>query len=256
MNRTTPNYSQLINKEKLPQHIAIIMDGNGRWAKKRFMPRTFGHRAGMSSLKQAVETCTELGISCLTVFAFSTENWKRPHDEISYLMSLLVEYINKEIEELHQNGIRLQVLGDYRNLPTASVRAIDNALQKTAANQGMVLNIALNYGARDEIIRAVQQIAIQVKQGHLDPEQISEYHFQEALYTAGMPDPDLLIRTAGEMRISNFLLWQIAYAELWFSPVMWPEFNREELLKAIWDFQQRDRRFGGLNADRQGDSYA
>ena len=171
-------------------------------------------------------------------------------------MSLLMEYINKEIEELHQNGIRLQVLGDYRSLPTDSVRVIDQALQKTAANQGMVLNIALNYGGRHEIIRAVQQIAIQVKQGNLDPEQINEEHFQEALYTAGLQDPDLLIRTAGEMRISNFLLWQIAYAELWFSPVMWPEFNREELLKAIWEFQQRDRRFGGLNADRQGDSYA
>jgi undecaprenyl diphosphate synthase len=256
VSHTISNYSQLIDMDKLPQHIAIIMDGNGRWAKKRFMPRTFGHRAGMSSLKQVVETCSELGISCLTVFAFSTENWKRPHDEISYLMSLLVEYINKELKELHQNGIHIKVLGDYRNLPPASVQAIDKAVQKTAANQGMVLNIAINYGARDEIIKAVQQIATQVKQGQLEPEDINEYHFKRFLYTAGLPDPDLLIRTAGEMRISNFLLWQIAYAELWFSPVMWPEFNREELLKAIWEFQQRDRRFGGLNVDGQGDSYA
>lgn len=256
MNKTTPNYRQLINKDKLPQHIAIIMDGNGRWAKKRFMPRTFGHRAGMGSLKQTVETCAELGISCLTVFAFSTENWKRPREEISYLMSLLVEYINKEIEELHQNNIRLQVLGDYCSLPQDSVQAIDLALKKTAANKGMVFNIAINYGARDEIIKAVQHLGALVKQGQLNPEDIDECYFNQALYTAGLPDPDLLIRTAGEMRVSNFLLWQIAYAELWFSPLMWPEFTQEELLKAIWNFQQRDRRFGGLSSDRQGDYHA
>lgn len=256
MNKTTPNYRQLIKKDKLPQHIAIIMDGNGRWAKKRFMPRTFGHRAGMSTLKQTVETCVELGISCLTVFAFSTENWKRPRDEINYLMNLLIEYINKEIEELHQNHIRLQVLGDYRSLPQASVQAIDLALQKTAANKGMVFNIAINYGARDEIIKAVQHLGALVQQGQLNPEDIDEYYFNQSLYTAGLPDPDLLIRTAGEMRVSNFLLWQIAYAELWFSPLMWPEFTQEELLKAIWDFQQRDRRFGGLSTDRQGDYHA
>lgn len=244
---TTPNYRQLIKKDKLPRHIAIIMDGNGRWAKRRFMPRTLGHRAGMSSLKQTVKTCAELGIPYLTVFAFSTENWKRPQDEVSYLMGLLVEYINKEIEELHQNHIRLQVLGDYHSLPEDSVQAIDLALQKTAANQGMVFNIAINYGARDEIIKAVQHLGALIKQGHLEPEDIDEYGFSQALYTKDLPDPDLLIRTAGEIRVSNFLLWQIAYTELWFSSLMWPEFNQEELLKAIWEFQQRDRRFGGLN---------
>lgn len=247
---TTPNYRQLIKKDKLPRHIAIIMDGNGRWAKRRFMPRTLGHRAGMSSLKQTVKTCAELGISYLTVFAFSTENWKRPQDEISYLMGLLVEYIDKEIDELHQNHIHLQVLGDYRSLPVDSVQAIDLALQKTAANQGMVFNIAINYGARDEIIKAVQHLGALIKQGQLEPEDIDEYCFSQALYTKGLPDPDLLIRTAGEIRVSNFLLWQIAYTELWFSSLMWPEFNQEELLKAIWEFQQRDRRFGGLTQQK------
>lgn len=256
MSRTAPNYMQLIQKDKLPQHIAIIMDGNGRWARKRLMPRTMGHRAGMTTLKQVVETCAQLEIPCLTVFAFSTENWKRPHDEVDYLMSLLVEYLHKEIGELHQNGIRIRILGDYRQLPSKSRQAIDLAVEKTACNTGMVFNIAINYGARAEIIRAVQQIAGQVKRGELAPQSINEETLNEALYTAGLPDPDLLIRTAGEMRISNFLLWQIAYAELWFSSLMWPDFNREELLKAIWNFQQRDRRFGGLKEDRQEDNHA
>lgn len=250
MSRTTTDYMQLIDKDKLPRHIAVIMDGNGRWAQKRFMPRTFGHRSGMNSLKQVVETCCNLGISCLTVFAFSTENWKRPRDEVNYLMNLLVEYINKEIEELHQNGIRLQVLGDYRSLPERSIKAIELALTKTAANQGMVFNIALNYGARDEIIRAVRSLAKQVEEGILAVEDINESTFSQALYTVGLPDPDLLIRTAGEMRVSNFLLWQIAYAEFWFSPLLWPDFNQQELLRAIWEFQQRDRRFGGLKTNQ------
>lgn len=256
MGRTQPDYMQLINKDKLPRHIAIIMDGNGRWAQKRFMPRTFGHRSGMSSLKQTVETCRELGISCLTVFAFSTENWKRPRDEISFLMNLLVEYINKEIEELHQNDIRLQVLGDFSSLPESSIKAIDMALTKTAANQGMVFNIALNYGARNEIIRAVRHLCEQVEKGLMTAADIDEAAFSQALYTAGLPDPDLLIRTAGEMRISNFLLWQIAYAELWFSTLLWPEFNRQELLRAIWEYQQRDRRFGGLKTEEQENNHA
>lgn len=251
MSRTTTDYLQLINKDKLPRHIAIIMDGNGRWAQKRLMPRTFGHRSGMNSLKQVVETCRELGIPCLTVFAFSTENWKRPRDEVNFLMNLLVEYINKEIEELHQNGIRLQVLGDYRSLPERSITAIDFALAKTAGNEGMVFNIALNYGARNEIIRAAQLLAKQVEEGTLAAEDIDEAAFSRALYTSGLPDPDLLIRTAGEMRVSNFLLWQIAYAEFWFTPLLWPDFNKQELLRAIWEYQQRDRRFGGLKTNEQ-----
>jgi len=256
VSRTTTDYMQLINKDKLPQHIAIIMDGNGRWAQKRFMPRTFGHRSGMNSLKQVVETCCELGIACLTVYAFSTENWKRPRDEVNYLMNLLVEYVNKEIEELHRNGIRLQILGDYRSLPERSIKAIEMALAKTAANQGMVFNIALNYGARDEIIRAARSLARQVEEGKLRVEDINEETFSRALYTSGLPDPDLLIRTAGEMRLSNFLLWQMAYTEFWFTSILWPDFDKEELLRAIWEYQQRDRRFGGLKKSEQEDHHA
>lgn len=256
MSRTTPNYAQLIQKDKLPQHIAIIMDGNGRWAKKRLLPRTMGHRAGINALKQTVQSCAELGVSYLTVFAFSTENWKRPRDEVDYLMALLVEYLHKEIEELHRNNIRINILGDYRQLPVKSMEAIDAALQKTADNTGMGFNIAINYGSRAEIVRGIKQIARQIKDGSLDPEQIDETVVDGSLYTFRLPDPDLLIRTAGEMRISNFLLWQIAYAEIWFSSVLWPDFDQNELYKAIWDYQQRDRRFGGLNEDRQEDQHA
>lgn len=237
----------MIDKGKLPRHIAIIMDGNGRWAKKKFMPRTMGHRAGMSALKKVVETCTEIGISVLTVYAFSTENWRRPSEEIDYLMNLLVEYLHKELDELNQNDICIKILGDHTSLPDKCQLEIQEAVAITADNTGMIFNIALNYGSRMEIIEAVKTIGEQLIAGKITTDSISEEMFSNLLYTKEVPDPDLLIRTAGEMRISNFLLWQIAYTELWVTDRMWPDFERDDLFDAIWDYQQRDRRFGGLN---------
>lgn len=247
MSKGTSNIKKLINPEKIPRHIAIIMDGNGRWAKKKFMPRTMGHRAGMTSLKKVVMAASELKIPILTVFAFSTENWKRPEEEVSYLMNLLVEYLNKELEELHQNNIKIQMLGNNQNLPNNCSLEIDKAIAKTANNKGMVFNIALNYGARDEILSAVKTLYGKIQTKEIMLEDINEKLFSSYLSTSGMVDPDLLIRTAGEKRISNFLLWQIAYSELWFTKVLWPDFTEGDLWKAIYDYQQRDRRFGGLS---------
>ncbi len=247
MSKGTSNIKKLINPEKIPRHIAIIMDGNGRWAKKKFMPRTMGHRAGMTSLKKVVMAASELKIPILTVFAFSTENWKRPEEEVSYLMNLLVEYLNKELEELHQNNIKIQMLGDNQNLPNNCSLEIERAIAKTANNKGMVFNIALNYGARDEILSAVKILYGKILTKEIMPEDVNEELFSSCLSTCGLIDPDLLIRTAGEKRISNFLLWQIAYSELWFTDVLWPDFTEGDLWKAIYDYQQRDRRFGGLS---------
>lgn len=240
---------------QLPRHIAIIMDGNGRWARRRLMPRSIGHRAGMTALRKVVECCAQLKIPALTVFAFSTENWRRPKDEINFLMNLLIEYLHKELQELHSNNIRINILGDYGVLPEKCINELNNALQLTRCNQGMVFNIALNYGSRFEILQAIREIAGQVQRGELSPEQITEDLFNRMLYTRDLPDPDLLIRTAGEMRISNFLLWQIAYTELWITNRLWPDFTREDLLAAIEDFQKRDRRFGGLNEKSQDGEY-
>lgn len=245
------NYENLIQADKLPRHIAVIMDGNGRWAHKRLLPRTMGHRAGMSTLKEIVQACSDLGIEILTVYAFSTENWKRPLEEVDYLMKLLVEFLRKEINELHQNRVRVRVLGNYNTLPLECQREIQDALQITSQNSGLLFNIAINYGARQEILDAVKNLAGQIAEGKINPEMISEQSFSSLLYTKGIPDPDLLIRTAGEMRISNFLLWQIAYTELWVTKSMWPDFTKEDLLQAVWDYQQRDRRFGGLNGERR-----
>jgi len=244
------NMEKIINK-KIPEHIAIIMDGNGRWAKKRLMPRTMGHRAGMSALKKVVTACVDFNIPVLTVFAFSTENWKRPSEEIDYLMKLLVEFLRKEIEELHMNNIKINVLGDYRVLNSVCIKEIEDALALTHNNDGLLFNIALNYGSRDEIIRAVKFLAQKVANGEVLPDDINQNMFEELLYTSGIPDPDLIIRTAGEMRLSNFLMWQSAYAELWVTDKMWPDFAKEDLYNAINAYQNRDRRFGGLNNRRQ-----
>lgn len=243
------NEQQLLESlkpELLPKHIAIIMDGNGRWANARGLPRMAGHRKGMESLKTIVRFCGELGISVLTVYAFSTENWKRPNEEVDGLMGLLVEYIQKELAELHQQGVKVRTIGDVTRLPAAAQSALAGAKSQTSNNQGLILNIALNYGSRLEIIKAVQGIAEQVKNGRLTVEDINERVFTDQLYTAGLPDPDLLIRSSGEMRISNFMLWQIAYTELWVSPVLWPDFGRIHLLQALCDYQERDRRYGGI----------
>ncbi len=236
-----------IDLSQVPQHIAIIMDGNGRWAKKRLLPRTMGHRAGMGALKNIVQACNELNIPFLTVFAFSTENWKRPVIEVDFLMRLLIEFLHKELAELHRNNVQIHVLGDYEAIPMECQIEIREALKITRDNSGLVFNIALNYGARQEIIGAVKQLTEKIIQREIKLEDINEEIFSQLLYTKAMPDPDLLIRTAGEMRISNFMLWQIAYAEIVVCDILWPDFSRVDLIKAIKEYQGRDRRFGGLS---------
>lgn len=233
-----------INKEKLPRHIAIIMDGNGRWAKQQGLPRVEGHRNGVVAVREASEAAAELGVEYLTLYAFSTENWARPETEVNALMTLLVETIQKEIKTLNDNNIALKAIGDIENMPTHTREALKWAIDETASNTGMKLVLALNYSARWEIVEAARKLARQAAAGQLDPESINDELFANALSTAGMPDPELLIRTSGEKRISNFLLWQIAYGELCFLPIMWPEFRKDHLYQAIIDYQHRERRFG------------
>ena len=233
-----------IDLDRLPQHIAIIMDGNGRWAKRRHLPRIAGHRAGIRAVRQAVEACARLGVPYLTLYAFSLENWKRPHTEIKLLMSLLQEYLKKEIRELNKQNIRLGVIGRIHELPPPVQKDLENALEKTRENSGLRLTLALNYGARAEMVDAWRALAENIKgNGAVE---IDEAAIGRHLYTQGMPDPDLLIRTSGEMRVSNFLLWQIAYAEIWLTETLWPDFTQNDLFQAIIDFQKRERRYGGL----------
>ena len=236
-----------LEKSSLPRHIAVIMDGNGRWAQKRHLPRVMGHRAGMGTLKEIVRACSDEGIEVLTVYAFSTENWKRPVEEVHYLMDLLVEYMNKEIEELHQNQVQIRLSGNMDGLPEKCRRAVAEALEKTKNNTGLIFNLAMNYGGRAEITRAVQQIAQDVRQGNVSLDNIDEELIASHLYTAGLPEPDLLIRTAGDLRISNFLLWQLAYTEMAFIDVAWPEFTAEHLKQIVQSSATRDRRYGGLS---------
>lgn len=235
-----------LQTKALPQHIAIIMDGNGRWAKKRGLPRTIGHRAGVESLKKIVEACGEIGIKYLTVYAFSTENWKRPKEEVDTLMNLLVEYIEKELETLQRNGVCIKPIGNISELPENARNQIYKSIEKTKNNNKLYLQIALNYGGRRELVHAIQGIVRDVSDGKLSRELIDEQVVSQYLYTAGIPDPDLIIRPSGEMRVSNFLLWQLAYAELWVTNVLWPDFEPEHLFQAIFDYQQRQRRFGAL----------
>jgi len=232
----------------IPRHIAIIMDGNGRWARERNLPRPLGHRSGMKSVREVVEGAIEAGVEVLSLFAFSQENWQRPVTEIQALMSLLEEYIAREADELATQGVRVQVLGDLARLTPAAASAAATLIERTAHNDRLVLNLFISYGSRAEIVRAAQLLAEDVRAGRLAPADIDEERMAERLYTAGVPDPDLLIRTSGEQRISNFLLWQVAYAELYMSPVLWPNFRKHELFAAILDFQQRDRRFGRITA--------
>lgn len=235
-----------LDMKKIPAHVAIIMDGNGRWAKERMLPRTMGHRAGMKNIKLVVEESSNLGIKYLTLYAFSTENWKRPMEEVNALMDLVVEFIDKEFEELNANKVKLNTIGDVSKLPEKSKRAILNAIEKTKNNTGLTLNIALNYGGRDELIKATKEISKLVSQGKLKVEEINGEIISDHLYTKGMPDPDIIIRPSGELRISNYLLWQSAYSEFWFSNINWPDFTKADLRRAIFDFQQRDRRYGGV----------
>jgi len=249
---------RLINELDLnlmPRHIAIIMDGNGRWAQKRGLPRTEGHRAGTESLKKIVTFCGELKIPILTVYAFSTENWKRPPKEVNILMDLLVEYINKEIDELDKNDVRINIIGDVEGLPQLAKKAVISACKKTQKNKTLILNVALNYGGRAEMVHSVRLIAGKVARKELCLEDITEETISDHLYTAGLPDPDLLIRTSGDFRVSNFLLWQIAYTEFWITPVLWPDFGRLHLLEAIISYQKRERRFGGLMKSQVGENH-
>ncbi len=239
-----------------PRHIAIIMDGNGRWAENRRLPRVVGHQRGVEVVQKIVTDCRESGIPFLTLYAFSSENWGRPADEVNALMGLLGRYLQIELDTLLKQGIRLRVIGEISRLPAEIRQILESTIEGTASNREMVLTLALSYGSRNEILRAVQSVARDVAAGHLDPAQIDEEELAGHLDTAGLPDPDLLIRTSGEYRISNFLLWQLAYTELYFSEALWPDFSPVELHKAIDEFSRRQRRFGltGAQLTRDRDS--
>lgn len=239
-----------LDRTRIPRHVAVIMDGNGRWAQKRGLPRTFGHRAGAESLRNIVKAASEIGIKVLTAYAFSTENWKRPEEEVNFLMALLSDYLDNEIEELDSNDVKIRFIGKVTDLASSLQKKIENAQSRTADNSGLILNLAVNYGGRAEITRAVQIIADKIIKGELKPQDITDAVVQNNLYTVGLPDPDLLIRPSGDLRISNFLLWQLAYTEFWFTDINWPDFKPEHLVQAIIEFQQRDRRFGGLKKQK------
>lgn len=241
--------AEVILSGKLPRHLAIIMDGNGRWAKARMLPRIMGHRKGVQTVKLIVEECSKIGISYLTLFAFSAENWSRPKSEVRSLMALLKKYIKMEVPRMMENNIRFNVIGNRADLPEDVALGLDDATKTTAGNSGMALTLALSYGARQEILQAARGALADVMSGRLSLDDLSEDVFSHYLYTVTLPDPDLLVRTSGEMRISNFLLWQLAYTELYFTEINWPDFNTDELYKALADYQQRERRFG-LTSDQ------
>jgi len=241
-----------ISAGPIPAHIAIIMDGNGRWAKRKGLPRVLGHRSGVKSVREVTEAAAEIGVQYLTLYTFSTENWSRPPAEVSALMNLLVETVRVEINDLHRNGVRLTTIGDLSALPPASRKALLEGIEQTQHNTRLTLVLALNYSARWEILRAARLMAEKAAQGQLQPEDIDSAVFASALCTNGIPDPDLLIRTGGEMRLSNFLLWQAAYTELYFTSVFWPDFGRNDLFEAIASYQQRERRFGKITEQLVG----
>ena len=232
-------------EQELPQHIAIIMDGNGRWARRRALPNILGHRAGAKSVDRIVKAAREMGIKVLTLYAFSTENWKRPEREVKGLFRLLDEYLDKEEPVLNKNNIRLMMIGRIEALPGSTQKMLRRVMNSTAKNTGMVLNLALDYGARSEIVDAVREIGRRIKEGAILPDEIDEKKFSSFLYTKDLPDPDLLIRTSGEFRVSNFLLWQISYCELYVTSSLWPDFKKADLEKAVKEYQKRERRFGG-----------
>ena len=241
-----------LDLERLPRHIAVIMDGNGRWAKGRGLPRIEGHRAGVSAVRETVENCARLHLDALTLYAFSTENWKRPRYEVAALMALLREFITKELRTLVENDIRFRPIGRWELLDPSVVKELRRAIEATSHCRGMRFNIALNYSGRQELADAARRLALEAVAGRLDPHAIDEEKLASILETAGLPDPDLLIRTSGEMRVSNFLLWQIAYAEIWVTRTLWPDFRRTHLLEAILDFQKRERRYGAVSAADDG----
>jgi undecaprenyl diphosphate synthase len=238
-----------IDPQRLPAHVAVIMDGNGRWANRRLLPRVAGHQAGIQPVRTTVETSSALGLEALTLYAFSVENWKRPRTEVDTLWSLLRVYLRKELATLQENNVRLNAIGRLEYLPAAVREELDSTIRATESNTGLRLNLAINYSGKAELVDAVNQLVAQARQsGTLDSLRVTEESLAANLYTAGLPDPDLLIRTSGELRVSNFLLWQIAYAEIYVTETFWPDFKRRDLLSAIVDYQKRDRRFGGLSA--------
>ncbi len=251
----TPSKTELVlleklDRKRLPRHIAVIMDGNGRWAQRRHLPRVEGHRRGVAAARETIETCARLGIGALTLYAFSAENWRRPKAEVDFLMRLLREYLRKELPIIHKNNIRLSVIGRAEELPPGVREDIERGMALTSSNSGMRLVVALNYGARTELVDAFNAVLEETRahatNGELARLRVTEQMISDHLYTAGLPDPDLLIRTSGEQRVSNFLLWQIAYAEIHVTSVLWPDFNRARLLEALLDFQSRERRYGGI----------
>ena len=243
--------AQALPPDTLPRHVAIIMDGNGRWATQRGLPRSAGHAAGVEALRDIIRASDDWGIECLTIYAFSTENWARSKEEVGALMALLLKYFASEIDELDAKHVRILILGDVDGLPDAQRKAVCDAMERTKDNTGLKLNIALNYGGRAELIRAAQRLADQVQKGELKLEEIGAEAFEAQLYTAGQPDVDLLIRTSGEQRLSNFLPWQTAYAEMVFDRTLWPDFDRACYLKALREFASRSRRFGGVEAKKE-----
>lgn len=245
-NKASSSTSEQIDRNNVPEHVAIIMDGNGRWAKKRGLPRAAGHRSGMGAVKRVTMAANDIGVKTLTLYAFSTENWKRPKDEVDYLMKLPEEFLSIELEELIRNNVQIRMMGWKEGLPAHTLSAVEEAERQTRQNTGLVLNFALNYGGRREIVDGMKRIAKQVQEGVLRVEDIAEETISNALLTTGLPDPDLLIRTSGELRISNFMLWQIAYSELAFVDVYWPDFTTEHFYEVISQYQLRNRRFGAV----------
>jgi undecaprenyl diphosphate synthase len=233
-----------LDQDRLPRHVAVIMDGNGRWAKRRGLPRIMGHRQGVDALKELLRCCSDWGIQALTAYAFSTENWGRPHEEVDFLMALFERVLRRELQEMIKEDVRIQFVGNLAALPRSLQAEIDRSMTTTQDNQGIQFTVATNYGGRQEILQACRAIAIQVQQGKIQPDDIDEELFSRHLYTANVSDPDLLIRTSGEMRLSNFLLWQMAYAELYITQTLWPDFDRSEFHQALSAYQQRDRRYG------------
>ncbi len=238
--------TEITARGELPRHIAVIMDGNGRWAQRRGMPRIAGHRAGRHAVREAVRTCAQLGIEALTLYTFSRENWKRPSYEVKALWRFLEEVLRTEFLELSENNVRLIASGDLPRIPDSTRRSLEQAQEDLSSNTGMVLNLALSYGGRDEIVRAARRFAEDVREGRMNPEEMTESLFQTYLFAPELPDPDLLIRTSGEMRLSNFLLWQAAYSEIVVTDVLWPDFRKPDLYAAIGEYQRRSRRFGGV----------
>ena len=240
--------SKLIDKQKVPEHIAIIMDGNGRWATKKGLPRSFGHNKGVSVLKEIIKASKKLGCKVLTVYAFSTENWSRPKKEVDFLINLFNEVLRNEIEEIHKESIKLKFIGDLTPFPDTLKKSLNRSENLTKGNRDLVLNVCLNYGGRQEIVKVAKKLALKSISGEIKPSELNEELFNSELLTKGINDPELLIRTSGEKRISNFLLWQLAYSEIYITEVLWPDFNENEFLKAIIDYQSRNRRFGGIES--------